>query len=75
MIQAGEILGKADAPEYKEIQQAFGKLSSPLQIGKNGQFMEWKDETAMDVTGDGGHRHTNHLFVLQSGGCRQKRRG
>ena len=49
------------------IQQAFGKLSSPLQIGKNGQFMEWKDETAMDVTGDGGHRHTNHLFVLHPG--------
>lgn len=67
VILAGEILGKTDAPEYREIQQAFGKLSSPLQIGKNGQFMEWKDETTMDVTGDQGHRHTNHLFVLHPG--------
>ena len=29
--------------------------------------MEWKDEVTKDVTGDGGHRHTNHLFWLHPG--------
>jgi alpha-L-fucosidase 2 len=29
--------------------------------------MEWKDETTMDITGDGGHRHVNHLFWLHPG--------
>ena len=29
--------------------------------------MEWKDEVTKDVNGDGGHRHTNHLFWLHPG--------
>ena len=53
-------------PEVNEIQTAKEKLSGP-KIGVNGQFMEWKDELRMDVTGDNGHRHTNHLHYLHPG--------
>ena len=65
VIKAGEILNY-DIPEINEIKTALGKLAGP-QIGLNGQFMEWKDETTMDVNGDGGHRHVNHLFWLHPG--------
>ncbi len=67
VINAGEILGKGDTDEIKEIKNSFERLSNNLQIGLGGQFMEWKDETTIDVTGDNGHRHTNHLFVLHPG--------
>lgn len=64
-IEAAEALG-IDTPEIQEIRDAQSKLSGP-KIGLNGQFMEWKDETAMDISGDGGHRHVNQLFALHPG--------
>lgn len=64
-LEAADILGIDDS-EIDEIRAAFNKLSGP-QIGKGGQFMEWKDEITLDVTGDYGHRHVNHLFALHPG--------
>lgn len=66
MIKAGKELGRENDPEIAEIKTAMQKLSGP-KIGLGGQFMEWKDEVTKDVTGDGGHRHTNHLFWLHPG--------
>lgn len=57
---------QTDSPEITEIVKSKSRLAGP-QIGLNGQFMEWKDETTMDITGDGGHRHANHLFWLHPG--------
>ena len=65
VIKASEILDKS-TPEVAEIKAALSKLAGP-QIGLNGQFMEWKDETTRDVNGGGGHRHANHLFWLHPG--------
>jgi hypothetical protein len=65
VIKAGGILDK-NTPEINEIISARGKLAGP-QIGLAGQFMEWKDELQLDITGDGGHRHVNHLFWLHPG--------
>lgn len=76
-VEASIILGKNESKEVKEIKDALGKLSMP-KIGIGGQFMEWKDEVARDLTGDGRwdeaeqrytgtHRHTNHLFWLHPG--------
>lgn len=65
VIKAAEVLG-IDTSEIEEIKDSQSKLSGP-QIGLGGQFMEWKDETTQDVTGDGGHRHVNHLFMLHPG--------
>lgn len=64
-IEAAEALG-IDTPEIAEIREAQSKLAGP-QIGLAGQFMEWKDEITMDITGDGGHRHVNQLFALHPG--------
>lgn len=64
-LEAAEILGIEDS-EIDEIRQAFENLSGP-KIGKAGQFQEWKDEITMDITGDYGHRHANHLFALHPG--------
>ena len=66
MIKASKVLGKDKEPEIAEIETAMNKLSGP-KIGWGGQLMEWKDEVTKDVTGDGGHRHTNHLFWLHPG--------
>ena len=66
VILASEVLGKEDTPEVQEIKTAFENLSGP-KIGLAGQFQEWKDETTMDITGDGGHRHVNHLYGLHPG--------
>ena len=66
VILASEVLGKEDTPEVQEIKIAFENLSGP-KIGLAGQFQEWKDETTMDITGDGGHRHVNHLYGLHPG--------
>jgi hypothetical protein len=52
--------------EILEIKTAKNRLAGP-QIGLGGQFMEWKDEVNMDITGDGGHRHVNHLHWLHPG--------
>ena len=66
VILASEVLSKEDTPEVQEIKTAFENLSGP-KIGLAGQFQEWKDETTMDITGDGGHRHVNHLYGLHPG--------
>lgn len=64
-LEAADILG-IESSEIDEIQAAFDNLSGP-KIGKAGQFQEWKDEITMDITGDYGHRHANHLFALHPG--------
>ncbi len=64
-IKASEILG-IDLPEIQEIKAALNKLSLP-SIGLGGQFMEWKDEITLDITGDYEHRHINHLYGLHPG--------
>lgn len=65
VIKASKDLGK-DTKEVAEIKAAKSKLAGP-QIGLGGQFMEWKDEVTKDITGDGQHRHVNHLFWLHPG--------
>ena len=65
VIKASDILSK-NTPEIEEIKTAKSRLAGP-QIGLGGQFMEWKDEITMDLTGDGQHRHTNHLLWLHPG--------
>jgi hypothetical protein len=64
-LKASRILNRNTA-EIEEITAAKEKLAGP-QIGLAGQFMEWKDEISMDISGDGGHRHVNHLFWLHPG--------
>lgn len=64
-LKAADILG-IDTSETKEIKQAKDKLWLP-KIGLAGEYLEWKDETQMDITGDYGHRHVNHLFSLHPG--------
>lgn len=32
-----------------------------------GQLQEWQNPIAIDFTGDGNHRHTNHLYALHPG--------
>lgn len=53
-------------PELEEIRSAQSRLSPP-RIGLAGQFQEWKDEITIDITGDWGHRHVNHLYGLHPG--------
>jgi alpha-L-fucosidase 2 len=65
VVKASDILGK-NTPEIAEIKTAKSRLAGP-QIGLGGQFMEWKDEITRDLTGDGQHRHANHLFWLHPG--------
>lgn len=65
VIKAGDLLGY-DTPEVTEIKAAKDQLSGP-RIGLAGQLMEWKDELLMDITGDNGHRHVNHLHWLHPG--------
>ena len=60
------MLGKEDTPEVQEIKTAFENLSDRRSV-LAGQLQEWKDETTMDITGDGGHRHVNHLYGLHPG--------
>lgn len=64
-IQASEELG-INIPEIDEIKAAQARLSPP-KIGLAGQFQEWKDEITIDITGDWGHRHVNHLYGLHPG--------
>jgi len=65
VIKASDALGKS-TPEVEEVKAAKRQLSGP-HIGIGGQFMEWKDELQMDITGDNEHRHANHLFWLHPG--------
>ena len=53
---------EARTPELEEIRVAKERLAGPRVLA--GQFMEWKDELLMDITGDNGHRHVNHLHWL-----------
>ena len=64
-IKAAEVLG-IDTPEIEEIRVAQSKLYLP-EIGVHGQYMEWKEEITLDVTGDYGHRHVNHLYAIHPG--------
>jgi len=65
VMKAAKILNK-NLPEINEIATAKSRLSGP-KVGLAGQFMEWKDELQMDITGDDHHRHANHLFWLHPG--------
>jgi alpha-L-fucosidase 2 len=65
VVQASQVLNKS-TPEANEIKAAQKRLAGP-QIGLAGQFMEWKDELQVDITGDDHHRHVNHLFWLHPG--------
>lgn len=64
-LKAAEAMGDTSS-EIDEIRTAMSKLSVPA-IGVNGQYMEWKDEITLDVTGDNQHRHVNHLFAIYPG--------
>ena len=66
VLNAGKALGKTNDPQLAEIKASQDKLWGP-KIGLGGQFQEWKDEVSIDVSGDGAHRHTNHLFYLHPG--------
>lgn len=66
MLKAAKVLGHEGDSEIQEIAAAKARLSMP-KIGLGGQFQEWKDEVQIDLTGDGQHRHTNHLFWLHPG--------
>lgn len=63
--QASQILGISDS-EVNEIKNAKSRLSG-LKIGSAGQLQEWKDDTQLDISGDNGHRHENHLYALHPG--------
>jgi len=65
VIKAAKVLNK-NIPEINEIAAAKSRLAGP-KIGLAGQFMEWKDELQLDITGDDHHRHANHLFWLHPG--------
>ncbi|MDR0506396.1 MAG: glycoside hydrolase family 95 protein [Dysgonamonadaceae bacterium] len=65
VLKAAQVLNK-NSSELDEIKTAKTKLAKP-QIGLGGQFMEWKDELKMDISGDNAHRHVNHLFWLHPG--------
>lgn len=65
VIEAAEILN-INTSEIQEIKTAQSRLYLP-KIGLAGEYLEWKDETTMDITGDYGHRHVNHLFSLHPG--------
>ena len=65
VIQAGQTLSLS-IPELTEIREARSRLSGP-RIGLAGQFMEWKDEVSLDISGDQKHRHANHLYALHPG--------
>lgn len=65
VIEASDVLG-INTSEIQEIKNAQSKLYLP-KVGLAGEYLEWKDETTMDITGDNGHRHVNHLFALHPG--------
>jgi alpha-L-fucosidase 2 len=65
VIKAAKILNK-NLPEISEVVTAKSQLSGP-KIGLAGEFLEWKDELQLDITGDNHHRHANHLFGLHPG--------
>lgn len=64
-IKAAEVMGD-NSSEIQEIKESMEKLYLP-EIGVNGQYMEWKNEITLDVTGDNEHRHVNQLFAIHPG--------
>jgi alpha-L-fucosidase 2 len=64
-IKAAKVLEDTSS-EINEIVEAQKNLALP-KIGVNGQYMEWRDEITLDVTGDNEHRHVNHLYALHPG--------
>ncbi|MCL2487772.1 MAG: glycoside hydrolase N-terminal domain-containing protein [Oscillospiraceae bacterium] len=66
VIEAAKVLGRYDTPEIEEIRQAQARLWLP-RIGVHGQYLEWKDETNLDISEDNEHRHVNHLQALHPG--------
>ena len=65
VINASEILN-INTSEIREIKNAQSRLYLP-KVGLAGEYLEWKDETTMDIVGDYGHRHVNQLFALHPG--------
>ncbi|MGA7397920.1 MAG: glycoside hydrolase family 95-like protein, partial [Solirubrobacterales bacterium] len=53
------MLGLQIAPE--------GDYTADGKTYPGGQLQEWQNAIAIDFTGDGNHRHTNHLFPLHPG--------
>ncbi|MCL2487377.1 MAG: glycoside hydrolase family 95 protein, partial [Oscillospiraceae bacterium] len=73
VIQAAEVLGESESPEILEVKAAMADLWLPA-IGLSGVYLEWKDETKMDIEGsregsgpNDTHRHVNHLYGLHPG--------
>jgi hypothetical protein len=66
VVKAAEVIGAQQQPEVAEVAAALGKLAPP-KVGLGGQFQEWKDETTMDITQDGGYPHVNHLSWVWPG--------
>ncbi len=69
VTEAAEILGITDdqkKAEVAEVKAAMDKLYLP-KIGLGGEYLEWKDETKLDINGDNGHRHVNQLYALHPG--------
>ncbi|MCD7771109.1 MAG: glycoside hydrolase family 95 protein [Oscillospiraceae bacterium] len=65
VIKATEVLG-IESSEIEEIKDSQSRLWLPT-IGLSGIYLEWKDETALDISGDDHHRHVNQLFGLHPG--------
>ncbi len=65
VIKAAEVLG-IETSEIEEIKDSQSRLWLPT-IGLSGIYLEWKDETALDISGDNEHRHVNQLFGLHPG--------
>jgi len=65
VIQASEVLNIKPSG-LDEIKSAKERLYMP-GIGLGGQLLEWKDELRICLTGDNGHRHANHLYILHPG--------
>ncbi len=65
VIESAEILN-INTSEIQEVKTAMSKLYLP-KVGLAGEYLEWKDEITMDINGDYGHRHVNHLFSLHPG--------
>ncbi len=64
IVHANQVLG-TDTDFSKKIAVARDKIKK-LQIGRNGQLMEWGDDWDMN-SDDLEHRHVSHLFALHPG--------
>lgn len=58
-IKAAKILGK-DSRFAKKLKDMLSKLT-PIQIGKHGQIMEWREDYE---EAEPGHRHISQLYAL-----------